>query len=130
MTSLQCFSRGVSNVVRSNQSDSVLFRRGDHDHPRISIPCHFKCNCHLSYFEPLCWSIQIFPCCVFLRSLQLSQDVLVLLFSSHDQRRLFGIYIFYLQMILCQRLYNEMIMRNLEGYQGIKVGEHNVNNLR
>ena len=27
-------------------------------------------------------------------------------------------------------LYNEIIMRNLEGYSGVKVGRHNINNWR
>ena len=33
-----------------------------------------------------------FPCCVFLQSCQFSQEVLVSVFSSHDQKRLLGIY--------------------------------------
>ena len=46
-----------------------------------------------------------FPFCLFLRTFQLSQDVLVSLFSSHVQRRLPGFYIFYLRVIfLCQLL--------------------------
>ena len=42
-----------------------------------------------------------FPCCIFLRSFQFSQDVLVSPFSSLGPKRLLGIYVFFLWIIFC-----------------------------
>ena len=87
-----------------NQSCAMLFNIGDHDSPSNSSPRRFQC---LSLF--LLWATllilptsfhAVFPCCTFLQSFQLSQDVLVSLLSLHGQKRLLGIYVFYLRVIL------------------------------
>ena len=43
-----------------NQLGAVLFSIADHDFPHISIPHHFQCFCHSSYFES---PSNIFWCC-------------------------------------------------------------------
>ena len=52
-----------------------------------------------------------FHCCfpVFLQSFQLSQDVLVCLFSSHGQKRLPCVNVFYLWVILFSTSYNILL---------------------
>ena len=76
----------------NNQSGSVLFKVGDHDFPASLslITCHI-----LIHFVSLSimFSGYLYLLC---QSFQLSQDVLVSVSSSHGQKRLFGVYVFYL----------------------------------
>ena len=85
----------------NNQSGSVLIKVGDHDFPASLslIACHI-----LIHFVSLSiiFSGYHYLLC---QSFQLSQDVIVSVSSSHGQKRLFGVYVFYLLLILlCQLL--------------------------
>ena len=77
---------------RLNQSGALLFSVGNHGLLRISIPDHFQSICLLTFLlvvflvHPTS-SHAVFPCCVFLRSFQSSQNVLVSLYSTHGQKK-------------------------------------------
>ena len=96
------FNRRGDSLMNSsnNHSSSVLFKVGDHDFPASLslITCH-----NLIHFVSLSiiFSGYLYLLC---QSFQLSQDVLVSVSSSHGQKRLFGVYVFYLWLILLCRL--------------------------
>ena len=77
----------------NNQAPCMLFSVGEHDLPCIRISVHLSLLLvsasllvHPTSFHA------VFPCCVFLRSFQLSQYILVSLSSLHDQKRLLGVH--------------------------------------
>ena len=108
---LQMINAGYKIQTFYNQLGVILFSSvGDHDFLAFLSLVAFSASVTLLTLSHFLSASNIFsrsfPSYVFLQSFQLSQDVILSLFSSHSQKRCLGAYIFYLQVILCQLLIN------------------------